>query len=59
VAWAVLAAATFGYIEWLSLKNRKDDRPPLTEVIKRFVPRWLFAVVLGGFAAWLYQHILL
>jgi hypothetical protein len=27
-------------------------------VVQRFVPRWLFATVLGGFSFWFFDHIL-
>ena len=59
VGWAVAVAASFAVLEWLGLR-RKDDRPmPLTQVIQRYVPRWLIAVVLGGFAFWGMEHFLL
>lgn len=55
VAWAVLFLGSFGVIEWMS--RHKDEKPYLTEVIKRWVPRWLIALVIGGFCLWFYDHL--
>lgn len=59
VAWAVLVALSFAVLEWIGLRRRNDDLPPLTQVIRRYVPRWLIAVVLGGFAFWGFEHFIL
>jgi hypothetical protein len=41
----------------VALTDRNDATPPLTAVIKRWVPRWLISVVIGGFALWFYDHL--
>lgn len=58
VAWAVLTAVLFGVLEYRALTDDDDRTPPLTQVIKRWVPKWLTALVIGGFCFWFYQHLL-
>lgn len=54
--WSALAAALFGVPEAIGLARRGDAYPPLTLVIRRYVPRWLcFTALYGlwaGAAAW-------
>lgn len=59
IAWALGAAITFGVLEWRALKDPEDAHPPLTQVIRKHVPRWLIALVLGGFAFWGIEHFVL
>jgi hypothetical protein len=55
--WAALTGAGFYALEYVALTDRNDATPPLTAVIKRWVPRWLISVVIGGFALWFYDHL--
>ena len=57
VAWFVGTLVTFGILEWMALKDPHDLHPPLTQVIKRFVPRFLIALVVFGFCGWFYDHL--
>lgn len=56
IVWALLVAASFAVLEYLSLKRSDDLRPPLTQVIQRYIPAWLIAIVLGAFAFWGFEH---
>lgn len=56
-AWFVGTLVLFGVLEYRALTDDDDRTPPLTQVIKTFVPRWLIAVVLGGFVFWFYDHL--
>jgi hypothetical protein len=58
VAWFLGSLITFGILEYKALKNPADAHPPLSEVIKRYVPAWLFASVFGAFVFWFAFHIL-
>ena|ERR1700676_3705490 len=46
--WALAALVGFGSMEGIGLINPYDPYPPLTQVIRRFVPRWVaFALIYG------------
>jgi hypothetical protein len=47
--WVVAATAGFGTMETLGLVRRDDAYPPLTHVIRDYVPRWLAFPVIYGF----------
>lgn len=59
LGWAVAVLVSFGVYEWIALRNPTDKHAPLTQVIRRYVPRWLIALVLGGFAFWGVEHFVL
>jgi hypothetical protein len=41
MAWSLAAVATFGVMEAIGLTHAQQGFPPLTQVIREFVPRWL------------------
>ena len=46
--WAVAALAGFGTMETTGLLRQNDPYPPLTEVIRDYVPRWVaFSLIYG------------
>jgi hypothetical protein len=50
--WSALAAVLFGVPEAIGLLRRGDRLPPLTYVIRHYVPRWLcFTLMYGLWAA--------
>lgn len=50
--WSALAALLFGVPEAVGLLRRGDPYPPLTFVVRRFVPRWAcFTLLYGLWAA--------
>lgn len=50
--WLSLAAFLFAIPEILSIRKRKDRWPPLTFVIRRYLPRWFwFPLMYGTFGA--------
>lgn len=60
--WVPLAALGFGGMEAIGLRRNADALPPLTQVIRRYLPRWaaftgLFAAFAAGASWWLgYNH---
>ena len=56
VVWAALVILSFALLEYLSLRRNNDERPPLTQVIQKYIPAWLIAVILGAFAFWGFEH---
>jgi hypothetical protein len=48
--WALLAAAGFGTMESIGLHDSHDPYPPLTHVIRKYVPRWAAFTAIYGFA---------
>jgi hypothetical protein len=57
--WAVAAGIGFGLMEGLGLLRPHDPYPPLTQVIHKYVPRWVaFSAIYGitGGAAGLWFH---
>ena len=48
--WAVAALAGFGTMEGIGLIRPDDPYPPLTHVIRRYVPRWAAFTAIYGFA---------
>ena len=48
--WAVAALAGFGTMEGIGLIRPDDPYPPLTHVIRRYVPRWAAFTTIYGFA---------
>lgn len=55
-AWVALVIAGFAALEWIGLKKEGDAHPPLTYVIRRYIPAW--ALFTGGAAlfGWLGWH---
>lgn len=47
--WAVAAVAGFGSMEAIGLLRPHDPYPPLTHVIRRFLPRWVAFTLIYGF----------
>lgn len=54
--WAALAALGFAVLEFLGLRREGDAWPPLTYVIRRYVPAWLLFAAGGGLVGWLVWH---
>lgn len=55
--WFLLAFITFGTCEGIGLFAKDPSLPPLTDVIRRYVPMWcafmlIFAFWGGGFYTW-------
>ena len=49
--WAVAALAGFGTMEAIGLVRADDPYPPLTEVVRGYVPRWVaFTLIYGCWA---------
>src|SRR5215211_8323087 len=48
--WAGAAAVGFGTLEGIGLWRANDAYPPLTHVIRRYVPRWVAFTAIYGFA---------
>jgi hypothetical protein len=57
IAWALGTLGVFALLEWRGLRREGDEHPPLTHVIRRYVPAWLFFAGFGGFAVWFLFHI--
>ena len=47
--WALAAATGFGTMEGVGLIKPDDPYPPLTHVIRRFVPRWIAFTAIYAF----------
>jgi hypothetical protein len=47
--WAICAAIGFGVMEGVGLLRPHDPYPPLTQVIHKFVPRWVAFTAIYGF----------
>ena len=47
--WALLAGVGFGTMEGIGLVHPDDPYPPLTHVIRRFLPRWVAFTAIYGF----------
>jgi hypothetical protein len=55
--WAVAAGVGFGTMEGIGLVHDNDPYPPLTHVIRNYVPRWIafsaiYAITGGAAAKW-------
>lgn len=50
----ILWVLAFAALEWRGLKDQKDELPPLTHIIRRWVPGWLCFMGIG----WLAYHFL-
>lgn len=48
--WSLATAAGFGSMESVGLLRRRDPYPPLTYVLRRFVPRWLTFTAIYAYA---------
>lgn len=57
VGWALATLGVFAFLEWRGLRSSTDGTPPLTHVIRRYVPAWLFLAGFGGFSVWFLFHI--
>ena len=53
--WTVVAVLA-GFVEWLGLRKGDDGFPPLTQILKTYLPRWGLALGIGGLSFWLLQH---
>lgn len=42
--------------EFGGLRDRKDAWPPLTEVLKKWLPKWALSLLIGAGAFWALQH---
>lgn len=56
--WVIAAALGFGIMEGIGLARHGDPYPPLTYVIRAYVPRWvafatIYAITGAGGAVWL------
>lgn len=58
-AWVALVIVGFAILEGIGLRKEGDPHPPLTYVIRRYLPAWLFFTVLGGGVGWLAWHFIL
>ncbi len=47
--WTLAAIIGFGIPEAIGLRRRSDPYPPLTDVIKRYIPRWAIYLLVYGF----------
>jgi hypothetical protein len=59
IAFLIGTGVAFGLLEWRGLKDPHDIHPPLTQVIKWFVPRWGLALGIGAAAFWALEHFVL
>lgn len=48
--WAGATVVLFGVPEFIGVRHRGDRFPPLTYVVRRYVPRWVVDTVVWGFA---------
>ena len=47
--WLPITAGTFGPMEGYGLSRSEDPYPPLTQVVREYVPRWLaFSLIYGA-----------
>jgi hypothetical protein len=46
--WALAALVSFGKMEALGLLRPNDPYPPLTQVIRKYVPRWVAYTLIYG-----------
>lgn len=51
-AWAAAFTALFLLPEMVGLRQRGDEYPPLTYVVRRYVPRWVPDFVTFAIGAW-------
>jgi hypothetical protein len=56
ILWALGTLGVFAYLEWRGLKREGDAHPPLTYVLRRYVPAWGLFLGLGGFIGWFAWH---
>jgi hypothetical protein len=59
--WAIAAGAGFGTMEAIGLIHDDDPYPPLTHVIREYVPRWIafsaiYGITGGAAAKWFHFH---
>lgn len=54
--WLSVAAVLFFLPEWLGLRVSNDQWPPLTQVVRKYVPRWMVYPALGAAATWAIIH---
>jgi hypothetical protein len=54
VAWASAFLVLFMLPELVGLRVRGDSLPPLTYVMRRYVPRWVPDAVTWGVAGWMF-----
>ena len=53
VTWGSAFLALFLAPELVALRRHKDALPPLTYVVRRYVPRWIPTAVSFGIGTWL------
>lgn len=59
IGWFLAALGVFAFLEWRGLRREGDEYPPLTYVLRRYVPAWALFLALGGFMGWFGTHMLL
>lgn len=55
-AWLLAVLGIFALLEWWGLRKEGDEYPPLTYVIRRYVPAWGLFLGLGAFFGWFAWH---
>jgi hypothetical protein len=50
--WLTAAVVLFGVPEFIGVRVSKDANPPLTQMIRHHVPRWVIFPVIGASCAW-------
>lgn len=51
----------FAWLGWelKGIRDYNDEWPAFTEVIRKYVPRWGRAILIGALTFWLVEHFLL
>ena len=55
-SWVALVIVGFVVLEWVGLRKEGDPHPPLTYVIRRYLPGWLLFLGGGAAVGWLAWH---
>jgi hypothetical protein len=58
IGWALATLGVFALLEWWGLRKEGDEYPPLTYLLRRYVPLWLIATTVGAFASWFIVHMI-
>lgn len=56
VAWLAGVIASGAWLESRGMHSRDDEYPTFTAVISRYVPAWLWFLLLGALKGWLDNH---
>jgi hypothetical protein len=46
--WSLAAFVVFGSFEFVGIHTSRDDLPPLTQIIRRYLPAWVAFALLYG-----------